>query len=128
MNPTPPETEALLLTIAQVAEELARSIRQRLAPVQAPVPMDLTVPQLAVLFGKAESTVRGWIEEGKFPGSYLLHRRQYRVPPAAVAEFQRRAANGSASAEPAGDLSRWRAVAPGRNAPTARATDAEPSE
>ena len=69
-----------------------------------PSAVDLTVEAVAELFGKRPSTVRSWIERGHFPGSYKLHGRQWRVPPAAIDTFQRtqQAARGGT------DLSAWR--------------------
>jgi excisionase family DNA binding protein len=61
--------------------------------VQAPVVADLGVPELAALLRFKPSTVRGWLEQGRFPGAYLLGRR-WRVPPDAVNAFQAREREG----------------------------------
>jgi len=49
---------------------------------------DLTVAELAGRFGRAPATVRGWLEQGRFPGSYRLLGREWRVPSAALAAFE----------------------------------------
>lgn len=67
---------------------------------------DLTIPGLALLFGKRPSTVRGWVERGDFPGAYKLHGREWRVPASAIQAFQdaQRRLPGSSG------LSAWRSV------------------
>ena len=57
-------------------------------PTTAPMPVDLTVPQLAARFGRSASTVRWWIECQRFPGAYRLRGREWRVPPSALAAFE----------------------------------------
>jgi helix-turn-helix protein len=49
---------------------------------------DLTVAQVAARFGRAESTVRGWILRGTLTGAYRFQGRELRVPPAALALFE----------------------------------------
>lgn len=76
--------------------------------------VDLTVAQIAQLFGRSPSTVRQWLESGALEG-YKLFGREWRVPPAALAAFQRRQRTRSAPsiASPArreGSLGDWRAV------------------
>ena len=75
----------------------------------APTPQagaDLTIPGLALLFGKRPSTVRGWVERGDFPGAYKLHGREWRVPASAIQAFQdtQRRLSGRSG------LSAWRSV------------------
>jgi len=75
--------------------------------------IDLTVAQIAQLFGRSPSTVRQWLESGAIEG-YKLFRREWRVTPAALAAFQTRHRSGSARspASPArgqGSLGDWRA-------------------
>ena len=48
---------------------------------------DLTVPDVAERFDKAESTVRDWCRAGRFDGAYRLNDREWRIPPAAVDAF-----------------------------------------
>lgn len=50
--------------------------------------VDLSVPDLATLFGKRPSTVRAWLERGDFPGAYKLQGKEWRVPPSGVHAFQ----------------------------------------
>src|SRR5436190_20275820 len=53
-----------------------------------PARVDLTIRDLARLFGKQPSTVRAWVERGDFPGAYKLHGKEWRVPAGSVQEFQ----------------------------------------
>ena len=55
-----------------------------------PTRVDLTIRDLAQLFGKQPSTVRAWVERGDFPGAYKLHGKEWRVPVSAVEPFQNR--------------------------------------
>ena len=50
--------------------------------------VDLTIQDLARMFGKRPSTVRAWVERGDFRGAYKLHGKEWRVPAAAVEAFQ----------------------------------------
>lgn len=81
--------------------------------------VDLTVAQVAQLFGRAPGTVRQWLESGQLEG-YKLFGREWRVPLAAVGAFQERQRMGAA--HPGGRASRtqslgdWRRVA--RELPT----------
>lgn len=77
---------------------------------------DMTVAQLATMFGRKPSAVRAWLERGDFPGAYKFNDREWRVPPAAVAGFQARQRRGSPSRpgdRTAGDLADWRRVRSG---------------
>src|SRR5712692_3343633 len=77
--------------------------------VETPAPpacLDLTIRDLAKLFGKQPSTVRAWVERGDFPGAYKLHRKEWRVPVSAVEAFQ----NRQRCPKPDTRLSAWRRV------------------
>lgn len=75
--------------------------------------VDLTVPQLAARFGKAPSTVRGWLEAGEFSGAYRRRGREWRVPRAAVEAYQdRQRAAAPAPTEGAANLGTWRSHLP----------------
>jgi excisionase family DNA binding protein len=50
--------------------------------------VDLTIQDLAKMFGKRPSTVRAWVERGDFAGAYKLHGKEWRVPADSVREFQ----------------------------------------
>ncbi|PYP55500.1 MAG: hypothetical protein DMD40_13315 [Gemmatimonadetes bacterium] len=50
--------------------------------------VDLTIQELATMFGKRPSTVRAWVERGDFPGAYKLHGKKWCVPAGSVQEFQ----------------------------------------
>ena len=69
-----------------------------------PARVDLTIRDLAQLFGKQPSTVRAWVERGDFPGAYKLHGKEWRVPVSAVEAFQNRQRASDAG------LSAWRKV------------------
>ena len=84
--------------------------------VETPTPparVDLTIRDLAELFGKQPSTVRGWVERGDFPGAYKLHGKEWRVPVSAVEAFQDRERDAAQRGRHGGSrakLSEWRRV------------------
>jgi len=87
--------------------------------VETPAPparVDLTIRDLAHLFGKKSSTVRAWVERGDFPGAYKLHGKEWRIPASSVEAFQDRqrdaARRGRHAVSPSG-LSEWRQVTRG---------------
>src|SRR5438552_1252344 len=47
----------------------------------------LTVAELAARFHRASSTVRGWVEAGRFPEAFKLEGRDWRVPESSVDAF-----------------------------------------
>jgi hypothetical protein len=55
-----------------------------------PVEVDLTIPEVAALFKRAPSTIRGWCDEQILPGAYRNRGREWRIPAAAVRAFQER--------------------------------------
>jgi len=75
-------------------------------PPALPARVDMTIRDLAQLFGKQPSTVRGWVERGDFPGAYKLHGKEWRVPVNAVDSFQNRQRRAKSDAR----LSAWRRV------------------
>jgi hypothetical protein len=81
-----------------------------------PPAVDLTVEALVSLFGKRPSTVRSWLEEGRFPGAWKLRGRQWRVPHSAVVAFQEAERQGGdiqgrdAPTQPVGSLGDYRSV------------------
>lgn len=78
------------------------------ATSESPALVDLTIGDLAGLFGKRPSTVRAWVERGDFPGAYKLHGKEWRIPVSAVEAFQHRQRQRAA---PGSGLSAWRSVA-----------------
>jgi excisionase family DNA binding protein len=60
------------------------------APAHVTQPADCTVAEVASRFGRDASTVRLWIRQGLLPGAYLFRRREWRIPAAAVAEYEAR--------------------------------------
>lgn len=98
----------------------AESRRSRAEPA-----VDLTVTQVADLFARGHSTVRGWLTEGRFANAYRLHGREWRIPRSDVEAMQQaerdrfRAAGSRAGGSQAGpaeatDLSAWRNHVPRR--------------
>jgi Helix-turn-helix domain len=67
---------------------------------------DLSVAQIAAQLQRAPSTVRGWLEAGRFAGAYKLNDRDWRIPPDAFAAFYA-AQRGAGTPQPV-DLSGWR--------------------
>ncbi len=92
-------------------------------PPGLPVP-DLSVHQLAIHFGRKDSTIRTWLERGLLPGSYKLFGKYWRCPVFAVSAFelaqrQQPATEGPADTVPrprrgrghqSPDLGAWRRV------------------
>jgi hypothetical protein len=86
-------------------------------PVALP-PADLGVGQIAGRFGRKPSTVRAWLEQGRFPGAYKLSGRDWRAPAASIAAFEeaeRTRGAGKAKVSPlrrgkTPDLGSWRRV------------------
>ncbi len=74
--------------------------------------VDLTVEEVAELFGKTPQTIRDWLRTCQLEG-YKLHAKQWRVPPASIKEFQERQRNGGSSPATGGNgrganLGEWR--------------------
>ncbi len=75
---------------------------------QPPAPSaDLTVAELADRFHRSPSTVRGWLEAGRFPTAYKLSGRDWRVPVAGVEAFVAQERTSRRREAPA-DLGAWR--------------------
>lgn len=47
----------------------------------------LTVADVAKHYGRAPSTVRGWLEAGRLPGAFKIEGRDWRVPRDGLAAF-----------------------------------------
>jgi hypothetical protein len=71
----------------------------------ATVSAEQTVGELGVQFHRSPSTIRGWLEVGRFPGAYKLRGRDWRVPVAAVEAF---VAAEQKSRGRTADLGSWR--------------------
>jgi hypothetical protein len=52
--------------------------------------VDLTVSDVAGMFGRKPGTVRGWCEAGLFEHAYRNRGREWRIPRAALRVFQDR--------------------------------------
>ena len=83
--------------------------REDLLEALAAVPHggDLTVAEVAKRLRRSRSSVRGYLERGELRG-YRFRRREWRVTPAAVAEFEERERTGTRQ---------------GRRAPTGRSVE-----
>ena len=64
------------------------ALLEALGGVDRPVGPDLSVGELSAYFHRAPSTVRAWLEGGRFPGAFKLNGRDWRVPPAALEAFR----------------------------------------
>lgn len=91
-----------------VLEQLSAGVhasKEAVSPA-ATTPVDLSIRDLAHLFGKQSSTVRAWVERGDFRGAYKLNGKEWRVPLRAIEAFQDlQREQGSTS-----QLSAWRRV------------------
>jgi hypothetical protein len=102
----PVPREALLELVAASAQGPGTD-RDHVVP-----PVDLTVMDVALRYGRHASTVRAWLERGLFPGAYRLHHREWRVPRTALVAFETHARESSPSTaarkEKAVNLAAWR--------------------
>jgi hypothetical protein len=98
---------------ATILRELQRCSDGGIRP-QPIAPADLTVPEVAERFRRHPATVRGWRERGLLPGAYHLRRRDWRVPPAAIAAFESQQRAEPTAAAPQ-HLDDWRKVAAGHS-------------
>lgn len=69
--------------------------------------------RLSATAHRAESTIRTWLAEGRFPAAYRLHGREWRIPRDDVAamqreESQRRHRAAAQPREPNIDTGAWR--------------------
>lgn len=68
----------------------------------------LTVRQAAELLGCSTRTIQGWVHAGLFPGTFKLnpekHNSPYRIPAAAVQNFQNRRIDNLWTVTADGDL------------------------
>jgi len=74
--------------------------------------VDLSVQQVAVLYGKSPNTIRRWLESRQLEG-YKLFGKQWRISRGMLAAFQedqRRAATEGGRANRRKPLDAWRAV------------------
>lgn len=83
-------------------------------PAMVSTSADLTVSDLAGRFNRSPSTVRWWIECGRFVGAYRLRGREWRVPPAVLQAFEEAersaAPRGPANPDPTPRRSRGKVV------------------
>jgi hypothetical protein len=76
-------------------------------PNQAQPSAGLTIAQLAARFYRFPSTVRAWVEAGRFPDAYKLEGRDWRVPESSIAVFIAAQHHGPAREQ---SISAWRNV------------------
>src|SRR6266576_7046487 len=81
-------------------------------PSQSQPSAGLTVAELAARFHRATSTVRGWVEAGRFQDAYKLEGRDWRIPEPAVTSFIAAQKRGPAQ-QP--NIGAWRNVRSARN-------------
>lgn len=109
-----PPQGSITLTRSDLAGLLADEEQGNASVGGAQLPAaDLTVAQVAHVFGRGESTVRTWLLEGRFPNAYKLLDREWRIPAGDVDAMQRAEA-ARYRAEPR------RPAAGGRDADTAQ--------
>ena len=79
-------TERLAQAIADVIAEAVGAVTP--IGVSAIPPADLTVAEVAARMHRDASTVRAWAKAGRFPGSYKLNKKDYRIPLAGLLTFE----------------------------------------
>ena len=104
---------SVILRFAWLAELLSVDNEQPPNAAASSTGVDLTVQQVATLFGRGESTVRTWLAERAFPNAYRLRGREWRIPRSDVTVMQKnqRAQRGVLTCQPqiaSVDLGDWR--------------------
>jgi helix-turn-helix protein len=89
-----------------LSREVLLEVLPAAADKPAMPPPDLTVCELGARLHRSPSTVRGWCAAGRFPGSYRLAGRDWRIPETSVAAFV--AAEQARHQVPGVDLGAWR--------------------
>lgn len=79
-------------TVGVLREHLIELLEGSTSPgVSEPLPAtDYTVAQVASRFHRDASTIRLWIRQGVFAGAYLFRQREWRIPAAAVLDYEAR--------------------------------------
>lgn len=62
-------------------------LRELLAGDETPL-VDRDCAAVAALLGRKPSTIRAWAAQGRFPGAYRLHDREWRFPIEAIRGFR----------------------------------------
>lgn len=86
-----PDQATISFPVGWLRAELEEEARAPVEPAK-----DLTVEELAGQLGRAPSTVRGWLIGGEIPEAYKLHKKEWRIPRAAIARYLDRQASGEA--------------------------------
>ncbi len=114
--PNLPDDATVTLPLGWLRHQRAEAADRHVGPVDER-PHLLILADLARHYRRSVSTVRAWCEAGRFPGAYRLNRKGWRVPAAALAQFdaaQRQAgrdeatATAPASLRPGQGLGDWR--------------------
>lgn len=90
---------------------LAGLLGEPLPDVQVSTPTltaDMDLHEVALHFKRSVSTIRGWLSRGELRG-YKLNGRDWRVPPAAVGEYEERQQQRPRTADPV-DIREWRSL------------------
>lgn len=95
------------VTVRWLAELLGEDLEETSNSPRATWARDLTVEEVAERFGRAPSTVRGWLNREELRG-YKLNGRDWRIPPAAVEECERRQRSQRIPGTDDVDITEWR--------------------
>lgn len=113
-----PAGASVVLPASELAELLREIGRSEPAAALGAVGADLTVQDVARMFGRSPSTIRGWITSGRLE-AYRLAGRELRIERAALDRYladERASARARPSSRPSRtrsgttDLRSWRAV------------------
>jgi helix-turn-helix protein len=93
-------------SLTATREALLEVLGPGASPSTAAPAADLTVADIAARLTRAPSTVRGWLEAGRFAGAYKLNGRDWRLPVASLATFleEQRSSHGNQAVR----LDTWR--------------------
>lgn len=98
------------VTVRWLARLLGEDVLEAGRSPQSTPQRDLTVEEVAQHFGRAPSTVRGWLSREELRG-YKLNGRDWRIPPAAVKEYEQQQLREELPPDEKGtDISDWRRV------------------
>jgi excisionase family DNA binding protein len=82
-----------MVPVGWVLERLPLTESNEAAP--GDVEVDFTCEEVAKLLHRKPPTVRAWCAVGRFPGAWRLNGKQWRIPRAAIREFQHQQSGSS---------------------------------